>query len=218
MSCATHQSGPFSGAVSPESYVVCHRPARTGPQLASNRTKIIIARCIARDPLPFWVTSRVGHVQRHAGSKPSMTNWKATWPANSSSSGAASSFLKTFALGRHQRHPPRNLIRSPASHRMPIRPRLQHRPRLVAAHVLRITATRAERAAIRRIERVGQIAPCRRQRRVMQRIGDRRDQGLRIGVRRAVRKSRASRRSRRCGRDTSRRPGRSCARRRRGRG
>lgn len=64
--------------------------------------------------------------------------------------------VTTFARSHHRL--PCNLFAPPAPHRMPIGSRFKHRPGLSPTHRLRITASWAERAPIRRIERIGKIA------------------------------------------------------------
>src|SRR6266850_3103329 len=94
------------------------------------------------------------------------------------------SVLGMPAFGRGQRRLTGNLVSSPASDRVSIGTRFKRWARLAMTHCLGVKTARAERASVRRIERIGKLALCRRERCATQRIGNGGDKGSRIRVRR----------------------------------
>src|SRR5215207_1026032 len=92
------------------------------------------------------------------------------------------SVLGMSAVGRGQRRLTGNLVGSPAPDRMSVGTRFKRWPRLTMTHGFGVTAARTERTSVRRIERIGKLALCRRERRAAQRIGNGGDEGLRIRV------------------------------------
>src|SRR5215213_8359567 len=88
------------------------------------------------------------------------------------------------AFGRGQRRLTGNLVSSPASDRVSVGTRFKRWPRGAMTHGFGVTTARTERTSVRRIERIGKFALCRRERCAAQRIGNGGDKGLRIRVRR----------------------------------
>src|SRR3954469_18832672 len=97
-----------------------------------------------------------------------------------------SSVLRMPAFGRGQRRPTGNLVRSPAPDRVSVGTRFKRWQRCAMTHGFGVTTARSERASVRRIERIGKLALCRRKWCAAQRIGNGGDKGLRIRVRRPL--------------------------------
>ena len=72
--------------------------------------------------------------------------------------------LGMSALGRSPCCLTGNLVSSPAPDRVPVRACLKRRPGLALAHRFGVATAWAECTSVRRIERIGKLAPCRRER------------------------------------------------------
>lgn len=82
--------------------------------------------------------------------------------------------------------PTGDLVGTPAPDRVAVRTRFKRRPGLVLTDRFGMATARTECASVRWIERIGELALRRRERRPAQRIRDRGDQGLRIWMRRSL--------------------------------